>query len=461
MEKERSRKMRETFKKAKELKSQIAFFAFLCIALLLGKLLMIGLSGTKLTEPIELEYAGMSVAMPTGMQWENDEEWRYGENQFYLSSTLRGIQGRPAGSVLCRYFLESSVLSPEELLSRKVSEFSGEVGEKGETRNGGLIVKWINIKIPESPYEIHYGATKLPSNHLVEIEVQKVEPSFNADKIFEDILKNLKLEDTSVQAGVDTVQEIKDKGAVSFLDTIDFPSAFLIMDSRGNPTGFTLDVFLHSRTNESYMFNAESLYYLRQPYSLWESVSFHGDDNISEFVWNNERIIRSGKREAQAVLDKDGIMNLTRLSVPPAEKKYVASFSAIPEIFSHILFSQILASEREIINVEFIESSGNITPVTISKIEPEVTRPNLSKPAYALETNFLDGSGRSEKIYFDDQGQIIRQIRIIPVQGRRFLNAPREKEVFTLVRSTPKNLIAQFPEQAEQILQKISKTDVN
>ncbi|MHC4186628.1 MAG: hypothetical protein ACYSRQ_00400, partial [Planctomycetota bacterium] len=424
-------------------------------------LLMIALSGTKFTEPIELEYTGMRVAIPTGMQWESDEQWRYGNNSFYLTSTLRNPQGKASGSILLRYFFESTSLRIEELLSQKASEFSFEVIRRGSIEKTGFIIQWINMKIPESPYEILYGITKLPSNHLVEIEVQKIEPAFKADEIFEDILKNLQLEDTSVQAGVDTIQEIKDKGAISFLDTIDSPSVFLIMDSRGDPTGFTLDVFLQSQTNESFVFNTESLHYLRQPYSLWESTSYQGDDNISEFLWKNELITSRGKSETQTVLDEDGIVNLTKLSVPPAEKKYMASFSAIPEVFADILFSQILASEREVINVEFIESSGKITPVTISKIKPEISRPNLSKPAYALEMNFLDDSERSKTIYFDDQGQIIRQILVIPIQGRRLLNVPLEKDVLTLVRSTSENLVAQFPEQAEQILQKISKTDVN
>ncbi|MHC4271953.1 MAG: hypothetical protein ACYST2_06540 [Planctomycetota bacterium] len=403
----------------------------------------------------------MNVAIPTGMQWDSDEQWRYGNNSFYLTSTLRNPQGKASGSILLRYFFESTSLRIEELLSQKASEFSFEVIRRGSIEKTGFIIQWINMKIPESPYEILYGITKLPSNHLVEIEVQKIEPAFKADEIFEDILKNLQLEDTSVQAGVDTIQEIKDKGAISFLDTIDSPSAFLIMDSRGDPTGFTLDVFLQSQTNESFVFNTESLHYLRQPYSLWESTSYQGDDNISEFLWKNELITSRGKSETQTVLDEDGIVNLTKLSVPPAEKKYMASFSAIPEVFADILFSQILASEREVINVEFIESSGKITPVTISKIKPEISRPNLSKPAYALEMNFLDDSERSKTIYFDDQGQIIRQILVIPIQGRRFLNVPLEKDVLTLVRSTSENLVAQFPEQAEQILQKISKTDVN
>ena len=60
--------MLETFEKAKELKSQIAFFVFLGIALLLSKLLMVSLSETKLAEPIELEYAGISVSMPTRLR---------------------------------------------------------------------------------------------------------------------------------------------------------------------------------------------------------------------------------------------------------------------------------------------------------------------------------------------------------------------------------------------------------
>jgi hypothetical protein len=460
--KERSLKMQETFKKTEEFKSQIAFFAILCIALLFANFLMMSLSGTKLTEPIKLGYAGISAQIPTGVQWDSEQQWQYGNNSFYLTSTLIGAQGRPIGSIRCQYFLESSVLTSEELISRKVSEFSGEAAEKGETTNAGFIIQWVNIKIPESTYEVYYGITKLASNHLIEVEIQKIDANFKAEEIFEDILKNLQLENKPpIQTGIDTIQEIKDTGAISFLNTIDSPSAFLIMDSKGNPVGFKLDVYVPGKDNAPFEFGVQGLRYLREPYSQWESLSFYSDNSVAEYIWRSERIISRNKREIQTILDKDGTIAITDLSVPPAGKKYIPTFSSIPEVFADMLFKQILESKRNEVNVEIIESSGRIIPMSIFKFKPEITRPDLDKPAYALQMDFLDGSGLSQKIYFDNQGQIIRERLVVPLKGRRFPNAPSGQEVLVLVRSTAENLAAQFPEQAEQILQKISTNDVN
>ena len=72
---------------------------------------------------------------------------------------------------------------------------------------------------------------------------------------------------------------------ISFLNTIDSPSAFLIMDSRGNPTGFILDVFLHSQTNKSYVFNAPA-----------SSIEALANINFNLFVLANNHIYDKGRK---------------------------------------------------------------------------------------------------------------------------------------------------------------------
>jgi hypothetical protein len=454
--------MQETIKKVKELKSQIAFFVFLCIALLLGKLLMMSLSGATFSEPIELEYAGISVAVPTGIQWESQEQWRYGNNSFYLTSTLRNAQGRPSGSLLCRFLLESTALTLDELLSQKISEFSTEANERGYIEKGDFIIQWVNIKIPESYYEMYYGIGRLPSNHLIEIEVQKIDPEFNANAIFEDVLKKLRLEQIPpLQAGIDIIEQMKSKGTDPLLNEFDSPSAFVIIDSQSNPVGFTLEVFSKPQEKESLVFESEVLYYLRDPYSHWESASFYGNMNITEYIWRSERITSRRKGEFQTTLNKNGIITLTMLSVPPEEKTYQSSFSSIPEVFSDMLVSYILESEIEQVYIEVIESNGKIIPLAIFRIEPDIAKPGLEKTASALQINFLDESGLSQKIYFDESGKTMREILIVPVSRRGLLSSSSNQEILTFVRSTAENLVTQFPEQAEQILQKISKIGVN
>jgi hypothetical protein len=454
--------MQETFQKVKELKSQIAFFVFLCIAVLLGKLLMMSLAAAEFSEPIELEYAGISAAVPTGVQWESQEQWRYGSNSFYLTSTFRSAQGRPSGSLRCRFLLESTASTLDELLSQKISEFSTEANERGYIEKGDFIIQWINIKIPESYYEMYYGIGRLPSNHLIEIEVQKIESEFNANAIFEDVLKKLRLEQIPpIQAGIDIIKQMKSKGTAPLLNEFDSPSAFVIIDSQSNPLGFTLEVFSKPQAKESLVFESEVLYYLREPYSHWESASFYGNRDITEYIWRSERITSRSKGEFQTTLDKNGIVTLTELSVPPSDKKYQPSLCSIPEVFSDMLVSYILESETEQVHIEVIESNGKIIPLSIFRVEPDIAKPGLESSASALQINFLDDSGLSQKIYFDENGKTMREILILPVSRRGFLSSSSSHEILTLVRSTAENLAIQFPEQAEQIKEKISKIDVN
>ena len=454
--------MRVIVKNIKELKSQISFFVLLCIALILAGLLMVFLSGTKFSKPKELGYAGLSVVIPTGAQWDSQQQWRYGNNSFYLTSTLRNPDGRPLGSVRFRYWLGAKKETSEELLANKASELSGKILDRDTIEKKGLSIQWINIKIPEITYEIYYGVGKLPGNHLLEIEAQRIDTAFKVDTIFENMVQNLRLDlKPPLQAGIDVIKQMKSKGTRQLLDEFDSPSAFLIMDSQNNPLGFILEVFSEVQTTKPYEYKADVLYYLREPYRHRESALFYGNEEITEYVWKSERNTYRNKTEFQTVLNKEGIITLTRLSVPPVEKILQPSYSSIPEVFSDMLVSYILASDFDKVNVEIIESNGKITPMNIVRTEPETTRPDFEEPAYALQINFLDDSGLSQKIYFDENGKTIRELLDIPVRKRGFLSSSDSRETLTFVRSKAEHLATQFPEQSEQILQKIGQAWVD
>ncbi|MHC4758600.1 MAG: hypothetical protein ACYTE8_08075 [Planctomycetota bacterium] len=423
---------------------------------------MTSLSFTEITYPIELEYAGISVSIPSGILWESDEQWQYGENSYYLTSRLRSSEGNPLGSVLCRFLLESMPLTSEELILQKNSSFSGEITRKGIAMHNGFTIQWANIKIPASPYEVYYGVSKLESNHLLEIEVQKIDAAFRGGEIFEGILRSINQEQNSaIQAGTDILREFKDRGIGSTLDSIDYPSAYLFIDSKNRPMGFLLDVFSHSDSDDPLMFSAEGLHYIRPPFSQWRSTSFYGDENMTEYIWRCQELSSFGKGEVRAALDKDGTVTLTKLTVPPAEKKYAPSLLYVPEVFSDALVSYIQQSQREQVHIEIVEPSGKITPMAVFKIEPEIIKPDSERPAYALQINYLDDSGMSQKIYFDDEGKTIRQLLILPAPRRDFRRNSEDRIILTLVRSTAENLVEQFPDQAELILEKISKANAN
>jgi hypothetical protein len=347
------------------------------------------------------------------------------------------------------------------MLSQKISELSSEANKTGYIEKGDVLIQWINIKIPQSHYEIYYGIGRMPSNHLIEIEVQKIAPEFNAGATFEGILKNLSLEQKpALKDGIDFLNQMKRESIKLLHKEFASPSAFIIIDSQGNPVGFSLEVSSQVKNKESYMFNVDVLYYLQEPYSTWESASFYGNENITEYVWRSQRITLRGESAFQTVLDKNGIITLTKLSVPPSEETYQPSLSSIPYVLSDMLVSYIIDSEIDRIHIEIVECGGKITPLVVFKVNPDITKPGLENSANALQINFLDGSGISQKIYFDKNGKNIREALTVPVNKRNLLSSSSNYETLTLVRSTAENLVNQFPEQAEQILLKTSKMDV-
>jgi hypothetical protein len=443
-----------------------------------------------LSEPIELNCAGLSVCIPTGNGWRSEKQWKYQQNAFTLDSFFNPVPGSVTAIVSCRYQLAATKTAPEVLFKEKTSAVGGskiaktgqiEIGRPGSSfakgpQNKSIpTIDWAHIKGSKTLFDTFFGVAQLPNNRRLDIEVYQAAGDTDlAEGIFKSVTESLKFTDNQLlEAGSKIVAEIKGKGLDSFLASVgnkqewDRESFFLIKDARERTIGFTMEVlgshFAERPQNGAALepvpeaqlnILAWSFYYIRGRHDQEQVTFFQSDNSFNEFVWKSETSGPSGRSGVEIVLDKNGIMTVKEFDLQAKEKDYQISPAAIPDVLGKYIFSQMLDSDQKEIFVDIIEADGKITPALISRIEvsPSFASQNRSsgadvaqeEAAYLFRMEFLDGRGFSEQVYLDDQRRI----------SRRLL---QQESTYTLERTSAENILREFPEQGSYILQKKDK----
>lgn len=462
--------MNETHETKKYVTDKIALLGLFIVTLLIARLIIASRSAIVLSEPIKLNYAGLSVSIPAGNGWRSEKQWRYQENAFTLSSFFDSGSGRVTGLTSYRYLLATTPATSDMLFKEKISAVGGAIADTGQTWTDKLTINWVHIKKPKALFEMFFGTAKLPNNRQLDIEVyQAMGDADLAGRLFKRITESLKFEDNQLlEAGSKIIAEVKSKGLDSLLDSRfakepqnadsqSRESFFLIKDTAGRIIGFTMDVFVAAAVLQSPDFGqdaqpdiqAASFYYIRGRYDRQQITFFQGRNNLDEFTWRSETSRINSRSGAEIVLDKAGTMTVSKFGPKAEDKNYRLSSAAIPDIFTDLTFSQMLDSSYKKILVDIIDAGGTIIPAVISRIEDfgELSRtgqePSLAEEeaAYVLKVELLDGRGFSQYVYLDGQRQVSK--RLLQQEG-----------IYILERTSAENVLRQFPERADFSLRK-------
>jgi len=474
---------------------KIALLGLLIASLVIARFIIVLRSAIVLSEPIVLEYAGLSVSVPVGRGWRSEKQWKYQDNAFNLSSYFDSGSG-VAALAHCRYILTATNASADVIFGEKASAIGGVIAKTGQTQADNFTIDWAHIKKQEILFDTLFGTVRLPNNRQFDIEVfQNTGDSDLAEPVFERIVESLEFKDNKLlEAGSEVIAEIKSKGIRSFspyllakeaqgeanLDDQAREDFFLIKDSRSGAIGFAMDLlglrfvkrpdFSKSKRNGSleslqtevtlaglssdaqFDIHTVSFYYIRGRHQREQAAFFQSSDNLDEFIWNSELSGIAGRRGTEIVLDKFGQMTVKRLGPPDKQSNYRAAPAAIPDILSELIFSQMLDSYHKRIFVDIIKAEGTIMPTRISRIEAEEdgslqafykTAAEQDFP-YVFKVEFLDGRGFSQQVYLDDQRQISKILL-------------RHERLYLLERTSLKDIVGQFPERADYILEILEK----
>jgi hypothetical protein len=447
---------------------KIAFFSLFIAVLLIAFFLVIWRSAIVLSEPIELNCAGLSVCIPTGVGWRSENRWKYQQNAFTLDSFFNPSSVTTVVSV--RYHLAATKATPDALFEEKASTLGGaEITKTGQIEMGGSdfssakdsqsrsipTLNWAHIKKSKTLLDAFFGIAQLPNNRRLDIEVYQATGDTDlAERIFKSVTESLKFTDNQLlEAGSKIVAEIKGKGLDSFLASVGNKqergreSFFLIKDARERTIGFTMEVL---GCPEPGRFGAGSFYYIRRQPEQEQVTFFQSENNLTEFVWKSETSGPSGKSGAEIVLDKNEIMTVKEFDLQTKEKDYQISPAAIPDVLSEFIFSQMIDNNSRKILVDTIEPDGKITPTLISRtdahspaaLQSQSSETDVAKEetVYVFEVEILDGRGFSERVYLNSQKQISKMLL-------------QQESIYTLERTSAENILREFPEQGSYILQ--------
>jgi len=454
--------MDETYKTKKYATDKVALLGLFIVALLIGRFIVASRSAILLSEPIKLEHTGLSVSMPAGNGWQNEKQWKYQENTFVLSSVFVPGSGSVTALAHCRYILAGTNDAVDTRFEQKASAGGASVAKTGQTRTDSLVIDWAHIKKQKTPLEMFFGTAQLPNNRQLNIEVHQAAGDTDlAEQVFKRIVENLKFENNQLlEAGSEIVAEIKNEGLDSFFHDQSRQSFYLIKDARKRTIGFMMDVLIDSGLDTQLNIQSAGLYYIRGRYASEQVTLFQGSNSFNEFTWKSETSTADSRSGTELILDKAGVMTVRKLRPQAEEKKYQLNSAAIPEVFLELIFSQILDSYHKEIVVDTIEAEGTIMPRFISRIEaedrftPAEAGAAEKEAAYVLRVEFLSGQGFSERIYLDNQKQISKILVETPKVTKGVWRPLQRKGVYILERTNIKDILRQFPKQADYILQK-------
>ena len=456
---------------------KIALFSLFVIGLLAARLIISSRSALLFTEPIELDYAGLSVSVPAGNGWQSERQWNYQKNGFVLSSVFSPGSTIPIALVRCWFLLAEKKMRPDIRLEQKASAVDGEIVKTGqiwvntsglrfaeESRDGtALAVDWASVKGPlfrenreeghpkkqKMPFDVFFGVAALPNDRQLDIEVHQIAGERDlAERIFRRIVESLAFKGNQlIEAGSEIVAEIKSTGVDSFLDRQSRQEFFLIKDARDRPIGFTMDVFVDFGPETQLNIRAASFLYIRSRYTQEQVTFFQGSNNLEEFIWRSEIVAAAGKSGTEMVLDESGVMTVKKYGIRLEEENYHLGPAAIPDILGGFIFSPMLLRGCKEIFVDIVGADGKILPVLIYRIEDKDIGAD-EKAAYVFRVELLDGRGFSELVYFDDEKQIFK--RLIRHEG-----------VYVLERSSSESILREFPERADYILKRKKMLEQN
>jgi hypothetical protein len=426
---------------AKRYTAQIlALLGLFALSLLVARFVIIVKTSLSFSEPIRLNYAGLSVIVPRGNGWQGDGQWKYYKNTFTLSSLFdSGPVGTRAGTH-CQYRLAPMNVPKEVIFEQKAAAVDGSIEASGQKHAGGFTIDWVHIKKPGLSFDMFFGIAELPNNHQINIEVyQRGGDTELAKRVFQMVIDDINLEDNQMlEAGSKIVSEIKSIGIEGFLYGRNQQSSYIIKNVRGRPIGFVLETIIASNTQ--FDIEGGSLLYVRGRHVNEQVTLFHSDNSFDVFVLNSEINEMSRRRNNEMVIDEAEVMTVRSADSNGNDIGSRLSRAAMPDIFGDFIFSQMIDSGVDRVFIDVVDAEGKILPAFFARVRTEDISASQNF-SYLFRLELLDGRGFSQQIYLDDQRRVIRKVA-------------RHGFIYTLEQASVDDILEEFPEKADYIKQK-------
>lgn|GEM_PF-1309753 len=424
--------------------NRVAFLGLLILGVLVARFLVAVRSGVSLSSPITLAPAGLSVSVPTGNGWSNEQAWTRNSDAFTLGGAFALSPGRPSAIVQCRCRFAAADATNRDYLKDVAAGIEGRILEKGVIETAGIKIDWVLVSQRGILFKTFYATAILPYNRQLDIEVHEATGDLDwARTIFEAIAGSVEFTDNEMlRAGSELISAVKFKGLGRFLDNQNRQQLFLIRNARQSNLGFATGVFIDTGREEQLPFHAAGVLYLRdRAYVEDRATTFYCDDGLTNFQWKTQMMSMLGSKLASSsstkvALDETGLLTVS--AIDDRERTYRPGKIAAPSAVLELLLVQMLESEIEQCFVDMIESDGSIVPFRLSRIAAKEI-PDDDQISHGFKLEFFDKPGFYEQIYLDEDNRVVGKL-------------VQKSELLLWERASRQEVAAEYPERADLIL---------
>ncbi len=397
---------------------EVVLLCIFALSLLIGRFVVIQHRKIRLSEPIELRFTGLSVALPTDHGWQEKREWQYHQQDNDIMLTSRLMVGRQITAIVqWRYMLAPEKTGVPQQLSDRVVAAGAEISNTGQIDCGNVMMEWAQAEVPGGIRDVFFGVAELQRGRTIELEVIAPTDPDLAQEVFGKVAKTLKFTPNDLlEKGAAFVEQIKDTGIRKLLEAEIGSSGeriYLIDDNAYNIAGFSVDIFedLGADAAPAGVKAKQALYVLQTNEWVGENSSFDCDNRFDEFTWQSKYSRPDAESTPVVAVEqvKNGPMRVVSRAFDK-EKEYWTGRGTIAKILVDPILKVFLDSSISEMVVDIVYSNGIIVPAMVSKTDPFQTKAESDDLSYAVRLDFLHGEKQYQIVYFDRDGKIVKKL---------------------------------------------------
>jgi len=172
--------------------AEIVLLGIFALGLLVASSVVSFRNKIRLSEPIVLPLAGVSVSLPTGGGWQHWEKWKFNEGEDVNALSGHLLVGSKVGAIVqWRFMGVSDRLMPEDRLSIRAGTDEVEIVEAGQIQSD-VAMDWIQARLRGRSEEIFLGTARVGHGAIVELEVVTFGDAELAERVFRAVAASLK-----------------------------------------------------------------------------------------------------------------------------------------------------------------------------------------------------------------------------------------------------------------------------
>ena len=266
--------------------TEIALLALFVLGLTLSGMLVKARNRIRLSAPVSLKSAGLSVCMPMNTGWESESSWRYeSDSSMVLVGQEQSGRARKA-SIRWRYVICSPAEAAEEIFRQRAAESGSRVGPM-KTISGPIPMYYAIVYPAGSDFTFYLGVAALDYGRHLELQVfsyHQFDMSY-AENLFLSLAAGIQYTPPeSLETGMKLLEQFWQAARVDRTAPIHRDDTlFLLKNTNNQPLGYAYSRASSVRTDSDIRWKLQTHYYEHRLSRIDSTLLFDGSQG--RFSW--------------------------------------------------------------------------------------------------------------------------------------------------------------------------------